>query len=461
MGLFGTMFVGYTGLYSDSIATKVSADNITNLNTTGFKGSRTEFADKLVRYSEVFGKERGYGTSVKQIRTLFTQGSVYTTDLPTDLAISGKGFFIVSDKKNNFYYTRDGQFYINEVDENHFGLQNSLGMNLLGISPELTHPTIGDLKPTLIPKVMPPKATSLLKPHIILDATKPVNSYSSVAQYDASANPEKPLPDGYYNWVFDLDFYTTQGHLEKLKLYLDRGETADSYEVLLALSNPSQDGRGQGPKQGAFLYGTLKFGASGEITEANFYQVGLDGTLTPLDLTQLGKPLANLNLNGVEQPVTLDLGFKINPDGSLIREINAINMLAHPFTLLGYYQDGYGMGVFDKIEVINEEGLIIAKYTNQRDIKVAKIVLADFSAYEDTLQKLGNGLFVPRAGAEVYLFLPGFSEGGRIISGALENSNVDLAMEMVHLIVLQRSFQSNSRVITTADAMLEDFLRQV
>ncbi|MFN3922012.1 MAG: flagellar hook-basal body complex protein, partial [Caldimicrobium sp.] len=149
MGLFGTMFVSYTGLYSDSLATKVTADNITNLNTIGFKGSRTEFANILIRAQEVFQREKGYGTNVKTIRTLFTQGGIQTTDLPTDLAIVGKGYFVVSDRKGNHYYTRDGQFFINEVDNNYFGLQNSLGMSLLGADPTAKDADLNTLKPTL------------------------------------------------------------------------------------------------------------------------------------------------------------------------------------------------------------------------------------------------------------------------------------------------------------------------
>lgn len=460
MGLFGTMFVSYTGLYSDSLATKVTADNITNLNTIGFKGSRTEFANILIRAQEVFQREKGYGTNVKTIRTLFTQGGIQTTDLPTDLAIVGKGYFVVSDRKGNHYYTRDGQFFINEVDNNYFGLQNSLGMTLLGADPTAKDADLNTLKPTLIPKTMPAKMTSILSPHLILDARKPVNPETLIQKYDAVSNPQAPLEGGKFDWVFDLFMYDTLGDQIPLKLYVDKGESANTYEVLLALADPLKDGRGNGKMQGAFLYGRLTFGGSGEVTSASFYDVSLDGTLTPLDLTNLGKPKTILNIYGNSQEITLDLGFSINPDGSITRETKAIKMLASPFTQLGFVQDGYPSGVFDRIEVINEEGLIRAWYTNQRDIEVARLFLADFSGYEDSLEKLGQGLFRTKPGVQTYLFIPGSGERGRILSGALETSNVDLAHEMISLIMLQRSFQSNSRVITTADQMLEDFLRQ-
>lgn len=460
MSLFGTMFIGYTGLFSDTLATKVTADNITNLNTVGFKGSRVEFANELIRAQEVFGREKGYGTNIKTVRTLFTQGGIQTTDVPTDLAIVGKGFFVVQDKKGNYYFTRDGQFFINEADENHFTLQNALGMYLLGADPTATTASLTTLKPYLIPKVMPAKATTTISAELVLDARAPVNTQTLIEKYDAGARPEKPLEDGMYSWVFDWEIYDQTGNRVPLRLYVDRGDNPNTYELLLALAEPGKDGRGDGKMKGAFLYGELTFGGSGDVVGASFSTVNLDGTLTPLDLTTLGKPRATLNINGNTQEVTLDLGFKVNPDSSITREIGAVKMLANAFTQLGFNQDGYPMGIFDRIEVINEEGLIRAWYTNQKDIEVARLFLADFSGYEESLEKLGNGLFRARPGVTAYLFAPSASERGRILSGALETSNVDLASEMVNLIMLQRSFQSNSRVITTADAMLEDFLRQ-
>ncbi len=460
MGLFGTMFIGYTGLYSDSIGTKVVADNVTNLNTVGFKGSRTEFANQLIRAQEVFNREKGYGVNIKSVRTLFTQGGIQTTDVPTDLAIIGKGFFILSDGKGNFFYTRDGQFFINEANEDYFTLQNALGMNLLGADPEATSADLTTLKPHLIPKLMPAKATSVLLAELTLDSRRPTNTQTLIEKYDAQASPTKPLKEGTYDWVFDFSIYDTLGEPVSLKLYVDRGEAPNTYEVLLTLADPSKDGRGDGKMKGAFLYGTLTFGTGGDVLSANFSQVALDGTLTPLDLTQIGKPNAILNINGNSQTVTLDLGFTVNPNNTIKRELGSIKMLAQPFTQFNYIQDGYPLGIFDRLEVINEEGEIKAWYTNQKDISVARLFLADVSGYEESLEKLGNGLFRARPGVTTYLFAPSPAERGRILSGTLENSNVDLATEMVNLIVLQRSFQSNSRLIATADAMLEDFLRQ-
>jgi len=466
MGLLGNIYIGYSGLYTESVGLKVSANNVSNLNTIGFKKDRIEFEDRIAKEIETFLTERGYGTFIKDIRIDFSEGGMISTGNPTDLAISGKGFFIVSDEEGNIYYTRDGQFFINEVDEKHFGLQNSLGMYLLGAEPDATSAEITTLKPYLIPKIMEPKATSLIKTQLIFDSQEEVNDVPlwEKYQYDPE-NSLEPIKNYNYDWVWDLPIYTSDGEKINLKLYADRGAELDEYEILLALEDPNLDGRGDGRYKGAFLYGTITFNSSGDINSVSFKKF-TDLNNPPEDLTAddwvNGHPKVTININGAIQEIELDLGFIYNPDtGELERTENASKMLASSFAQLYYNQDGYPMGVFERIEMISEEGLIKVWYTNYKTLEVAKIFLADFKGYEESLEKVGHNLFKAKHGVEPLIFSPGILERGRIISGVLENSNVDLAEEMVRLIVLQRSFQSNARIITTSDQLLQDFLRQV
>ncbi len=468
MSLFGNMFVGYTGLVTNTMGMRAVADNVANLNTTGYKESKVEFMNQLVRTCDVFGNEKGCGSFVKSVVTLYSSGPIQSTDRPTDLAISGKGFFIVSDSDGNIFYTRDGEFYLNEVDEEHFALQNTLGMYLLGADPDATEADLTSLKPYLIPKEMDAKATNLIQTQLIFDSRKKPNTRSLLEKYNYTTNSEHPLSENDYDWVWDLPIYDSLGDKIDLKLYADRGESANEYEILVALENPELDGRGDGAFKGAFLYGILTFGGSGEIQSAEFYNIpspnsnvsDILNSQNQIDLTSTGKPSFTLNLNGNTQTITLDLGFSVNSDGSINRSGNSSKLLASAFAQLLYNQDGYPAGLFDRIEIITDEGLIKAWYTNGKDIDVSKIFLADFTGYEDSLEKKGSNLFEPRAGVEPVIFAPGTGSRARIISGALELSNVDLAEEMVDLITLQRAFQSNARVITTADEILAEFLRQ-
>ncbi|MDW8136756.1 MAG: flagellar hook-basal body complex protein [Thermodesulfobacterium sp.] len=463
MSLIGSLFISYSGLYTNTIATKVTADNLSNLNTTGFKGSRCEFLNEVVGSNQEVMRCEGYGSFVKSISTIYTQGGLQTTDIPTDLAILGKGFFIVKDSKGNIFYTRDGQFYVNEVDENNFALQNSLGMYLLGAEPDAKTMDLNVLKPYLIPKLMPPKGSSKISAQLIFDSRITANTRNLLENYSFDKdNPLVPLKDGEYDYVWEFTIYDTYGTKVNLRLYADRGENINEYEVLLSLSDPTLDKRGEGPYKGAFLYGKLTFGAAGDVISAEFSQISdTEGTLTPIDLIQTGYPEFILNLEGNNQKITLDLGFKVREDGTIERKINASALMANAFSQLFYDQDGYPLGVFDRIEIITEEGLIIAWYTNQQQADVSRIFLADFTGYEGSLEKVGNNLFRTKVGIKPFIFAPSSSERGRIMSGALETSNVDIANEMLNLIVLQRAFQSNARVMTTADQMMEDFIRQV
>ena len=467
MGIFGTIYTCYSGVCTTTIGMKVTADNIANLNTTGFKGSRYEFANEsIIATNEAFIKEKGLGSKVKDIRTLYTQGGINTTDIPTDLAISGKGFFIVSDKNGDIFYTRDGQFFINQVDENHFALHNSIGLYLLGADPTAETADLASLRPYLIPKVMPPQGTSEINLQVIFDSRKPTEETNDPLWGNYDATQDVALNEGEYEFVWSLPIYDNLGAQRVLQLYADRTSNPNEYEVLVALEDPSLDGRGEGTYQGAFLYGILTFGGNGDIIDASFWEItspsSFDPNLDPpLDLTTLGRPQFNLNIQGNTQTITLDLGFKVEVDGSINRASYASKLLANPFVQLYYNQNGYSQGIFDKIEVITEEGLIRAWYTNGQNLEVAKIFLADFTGYEDSLIKIGSNLFLAREGITPFIFAPGFYERGRVISGALEGSNVDLAMEMINLIVLQRAFQSNVRAIVTADQLLEDFFNKV
>jgi flagellar hook protein FlgE len=467
MGIFGTIYTSYSGAYTTTTGMRATADNIANLNTTGFKGSRYEFANgSVIATNEVFIKEKGLGSKVKDIRTLYTQGGINTTDIPTDLAISGKGFFIVSDKNKKIFYTRDGQFFVNQVDENYFALQNSVGLYLLGADPTAQTADLASLRPYLIPKIMPPKGTSEINLQVIFDSRKPAEESDDPLWGNYNATQDVVLNEGKYEFVWSLPIYDNLGERRVLQLYADKTSDPNEYEVLVTLENPSLDGRGEGTYQGAFLYGILTFGGNGDITDAKFWEITNPSSFnpdvdSPLDLTTLGKPKFTLNIQGNMQTITLDLGFKVEEDGSITRASYASKLLANPFVQLYYNQNGYSQGMFDKIEVITEEGLIKAWYTNGQNLEVAKIFLADFTGYEDSLMKIGSNLFLAKEGVTPFIFAPGFHERGRVVSGGLEGANVDLAMEMISLIVLQRAFQSNVRTIVTADQLLEYFFNKV
>ncbi|QJA06808.1 flagellar hook-basal body complex protein [Thermosulfurimonas marina] len=458
MGIFGSIYTGASGIQEQSLALRVTANNVANLNTTGFKGDRSLFADIFAQASgEVFPREKGLGV-LFDLTTDFSPGGYETTDIPTDLAIMGRGFFAVSDGTNT-YYTRDGHFLLEETGDNTLRMVTPLGYTLLGADPTASPTNTTQLSPVEIPRTIAGRGTSRISLQLNLDARKETEGTSRrlLEAWDAT-RPTGPIDSNDYEYVTSLKVYDPTGVDHLLNLYLDTTDQNNQYEVLLTLADPAEDWRGTGPYAGALLWGTLDFGATGEITQASFYTVNLDGTLTPQDLTQSGTPQFTVNFTGTPQTIDLDLGFYYDPQGNLVRTPLSSHMYATPFAVLYQNQDGYPPGIFDRVE-IDVDGTVRAFYTNQQSQEVARIWLADFTGLEDSLDRAGANLFVPRAGATPILLNPGRDSAAALSSGALETSNVDLATEMIHLLTFQRTFQSSARVITTADQMLEDFLR--
>jgi flagellar hook protein FlgE len=126
-------------------------------------------------------------------------------------------------------------------------------------------------------------------------------------------------------------------------------------------------------------------------------------------------------------------------------------------TIAALSQDGYGMGILEKIS-IDPTGLIVGKFSNGVSRNLAQILLADFNN-EGGLTKLGNSLYTTSANSGVGIEgVAGETVSATISSGALESANVDLAQEFTSMIIAQRGFQSNARVITTSDSMLDDLV---
>ena len=163
------------------------------------------------------------------------------------------------------------------------------------------------------------------------------------------------------------------------------------------------------------------------------------------------------------QPLKFDPGSGADPmevrlDAGRSGAFDGITQLSAPSTTIASYQDGHGMGVLSGIS-IDAQGRITGTFTNGTSHVLAQIVLADFTNREG-LRKAGNNLFEPTANSgDPIIGLAGVNFPTIITPGALELSNVDLVREFTDMIVTQRGFQANARVITTTDAMLDEVIR--
>ncbi len=470
MGLFGSIYVGKSGVSTMSFGIGVTADNLANLESTGFRGNRALFEDLFARATTEAPPydQAGLGARVKDVEVLYHEGPIKQTDQPTDLAISGKGFFVVSDGAET-YYTRDGQFLPREVENGRLRLSLPTGYDLLGwICPEgvdCETLTNGTLEPIEFPRYIQGEATAKVVLQMNFDAGKPAEETNLDLYEKWDANEEEPLSAGAYDLRVKVPVYDHLGNIHELDFYFDRTSENRVFEFLIAL-DPQEDSRGSGRYAGALMTGRVRFGSLGQLEglENLSYITDPSGTTTPLgenDFSPDGFPLLRLNLDGQPQEIALDFGAFFNAnEGNWERlDDHASTAFASPYAVINQNVDGYPPGFFETLSV-SEKGILQVTYTNEQTFSLARVPLALFGSPDD-LERTGGNLFKAVNGATPEVFAPGKDAPGAVFGGALEGSNVDVANEMVRLITLQRAFQSNARIITTADQMLEDFLRQV
>jgi flagellar hook protein FlgE len=404
--MIGSLFAGISGLNANATAMTVIGDNIANVNTTAFKGNRSSFANVLSQsLGGSLGNDIGRGVEFWGTSALWTQGSLENTGSATDLAINGKGFFIVNDPSGASFYTRAGQFNLDENGD----MVNPDKYIVQGYQIDASG-NLGNLTDISIPgeRVSPPQPTQNFTFDINLDAGAAIGATYSTSQsvYDSLGNA---IP-------LTLTFTKT-----------DPAVTPRTWTVAGTVPAPN------GPV--ALAGGTsFTFDTSGNMTA----QAG--------DLT-VGITMANGASN---MSLTWDL---VDAAGSL----GDISGYAAPSNTTFQFQDGFSSGVLRGISV-DESGIVTAAYSNGQLTPVFQVAMADFPSYHG-LSKMGQNLYAETLASGQPL--PGVAGDGRlgnISPMAIEMSNVDLAQEFVKMITTQRAFQANSRVITTSDEILSELI---
>lgn len=399
----GVIHTALSALSSYDLMLQVTANNLANLNTPGFKSQSLHFLDTFYQTLQAptvpigggqGGKnpiQVGMGVSFGAIITRLAQGTFAPTGMPTDMAIIGNGFFTVS-KNGQVLYTRDGAFRI-DADGNL--VHTGTGAFLLGwMADEVGNINPGsDLQQIKIPVggALAARATTLVRFGGNLDARLDVGSTQTLSFtiYDSQGNP----------------------HLVQVTLT----KTAPNSWDWQAEFNGSVVGSG-----------TIQFNEYGQ------WQSGT-GTIS-LTLT-----------NGALSPQSIQLDF------------SAMNQLASTSTASAVFQDGFAAGVLEAVSV-DARGIIIGSFSNGVTRPLAQVAVAVFSNPEG-LERVGDNMFKASGNSGLPRYLPpGVGGAGRIQSSGLEQSNVDLARELTQVLIAQRSFQAAARTILAADEMTQEAL---
>ncbi len=399
--------IALSGLNAASNQLDVTANNIANAETTGFKLSRASFTDVFSSTNASASSPGGLGgVQVGGMSQQFTQGNLQYTDDALDLAINGDGFFTMQSPEGTVY-SRAGEF---TVDSDGF-VVNQQNQRLqsfpVGANGQFSTGRLEDLK--VDNALSAPKATELADVQVSLpgDAAVP-----AVADFDPS------LPAS-YNHATSMTVYDSLGASHTASLYFAKSPDANNTWV-----------------QHLFVDGE-QLGDSNELVfdELGSLQAPADGRFSYPDLA----------IDGGAAPLSLTFDF------------NGSQQFGSEFSVSRLSQDGFESGQLTGLTV-GQDGVVSARYSNRQNVALGKVAITQF-ANPSNLQQLGSTTWAASAGSgEPRLGESGTSNFGLIQSGALEGSNVDITEQLVQMITAQRNFQANAKSLSTSDAITQEIL---
>jgi flagellar hook protein FlgE len=396
-----------SGLSASADALNVISNDLANLNTVGFKDQEASFEDLFYQNIGTSGSgnpiQEGMGTHIGSISTNYSDGAVQATGVPSNVAITGNGFFISQDATGVLHYTRSGGFSENTQGD----LITSSGDTVLGY-PAVngvvnTGGALGALQ-VGSNLVSPPSATTTMQQQTNLDATAAVGTtYSApLTAYDSLGASH----------ILTFNFTETAPNTWGYQITLPAADTGGT-------GNPT-----------VVASGSLSFDSNGNLASPT-------GSVTGISVAGLADGAATMNL-------TWNLAN--SSGGSLITQV------ASPSTTSTTTQNGYANGTL-RSYMVDADGTIEGTFTNGQTQALGQIVLASFSNVQG-LQAVGGDDYVPTlASGAAVAGVPNAGGRGTLTGGALEMSNVDISTEFTRLIVTQRGFEANARMITTLDSI--------
>lgn len=411
MSLYGMMRTGVSGMNAQANRLSSVADNIANSGTTGYKRTRTEFSSLVM--PNISGAYNSGGVSTSIVNSITQQGLLQYTTSASDLAIDGDGFFVVQDASGQTYLTRAGSFVPNADGE----LVNAAGYKLMGYSyangdPAATANGIGGLEAVVI-------KDDELAATASTDGTFKANLASGATAVTGDTAADNTASSQYTS-KSSLVLYDDLGQERLVDVYFTK--TADNtWEVAI------YDQAGATPGSG-FPY------ASGPLATQTLTFDGTSGDLDALSAT--------------------DITFTVPNGQSFTLDLSAMTQLGTDYTVLDAKANGSPPSAIDKV-VIDTDGTIYAQYENGSLKPLYKIPLATVAS-PDQLNSLPGNVWV--ASPDSGDIQVGFADSGglgSVISGALENSNVDIAEELTTMIESQRTYTANSKTFQTGSELMD------
>jgi flagellar hook protein FlgE len=448
MSLYAALYSGVSGLSAYSGALGMISDNIVNINTTGYKETRARFSTLVTESSSTTAYSPGGVQSLPQ-NLISRQGLLQASVSATDLSIDGAGFFLVANDANatgtrqntDISFTRAGSF---TPDDKGF-LQNTAGLYLLGFPIDENgdipvNREVSSLQPINISGLTgTAEASSEITLRAILQSSQTI--IASEGTFNASVSGTS-MAGGVAAYAPDfqrnVQVFDSQGGTHTITIAAMKSSTPNQWHVEL-FSNPASDiTAGPGLVAGQLARGTMVFNTDGTIDTV---------ATSPALLASI--PAAWTNGSS---PSALTFNFGSNGESDGFTQFDSVS------TLISSSVNGAVFGNVNGVS-IGKDGIVTALFDNGLTRKVYKLPLATFQNPDGLTRKQGNSYTRSNESGIFALQLAGSGGAGLVAPSTLEASTVDLANEFTQLITTQRAFSASTKIITTADEMLDELNR--
>lgn len=506
-----SFFIPLTGLNADSTALNTIADDLSNMNTTGFKSQTVNFSDLFSQQLGTTGSgdpiQVGAGTQVANTETNFTAGTSNSTGLDTDVALQGNGFFVVQNGSEQ-YLTRDGNFSLNSSGD----LVTTDGMNVMGYS--ATNGVINTNAPLTainIPEneTQAPSATSTFGMNATLDSSDAAGttvtgslkiydslgqSYLATVTYTKSSTPNQ--------WTYNisvpdtLQANTSVANTTSYQFGLSGGTAANvDPSTNLTITGANASGVSttitaptvtagesittyatdlQNALNTAGITGTVSANAatgqltitgtglttSGSVVQDAIPSANATGTLNFDSNGNLVSPSSNISgiqFAGLSDGASsLDMTWNLYGSGGA----GTVTQVAATSDVSSSTQNGYAAGTYTGFS-IGSDGTVSASFSNGNTLNVGQLALGTVTNLQG-LQSNANGEYsTTLASGSTSIGVSGAGGLGTMEDGALEASNVNISQEFSDLIIAQRAFEANAKSVTTFDTVMGDTIQMV
>ncbi len=458
MSINSAMLAGVSGLVANSSALAAISDNIANVNTTAYKRNQVNFAN-LVTSQAVAGRYSAGGVQGITRQFVSQQGLLQSSASSTDLAIGGDGFFVGTEKSTGLtaadsrLFTRSGSFH---VDSDGF-LLNDAGLYLQGwpaqpngtfnISPSdlnaLSSINVKNLGAAV-------EQTTEVGLSANVDKSQPISA--GAATYNAAtasmaAYAADPTTGTKPDFSVDMNVIDSQGGTHKFTMsFLKSAANPNEWSAEIYAVPATEVTAVAGAPAGQVAKGLVKFTQTGAIDLANSTLFGAAGAAPTISLAASGAAGTPrwANAQGIAAS-TVDF------------DLTKLTQYADASTVNSVTPNGAGVGTVVGVEV-SEDGIVSAIFDNSQVRQVAKIAIATFPNADGLKAISGNAYMSALPAGQMVIKEAGLGGAGKISPSSLESSTVDLSSEFTGLISTQKAYSASSKIITTADQMLDELI---